>query len=41
VPFSAPVPTRRIALAWRKSFPRLQAMRAIREAVAACRGRAN
>jgi LysR family hydrogen peroxide-inducible transcriptional activator len=39
VPFSRPVPTRRIALAWRKSFPRPQAVRAIRDAVSACRAR--
>jgi LysR family hydrogen peroxide-inducible transcriptional activator len=39
VPFSRPVPSRRIALAWRKSFPRPLAVRAIREAVAVCRAR--
>jgi len=39
VPFSGPVPSRRIAVAWRKSFPRQLAVNAIREAVAACRGR--
>jgi LysR family transcriptional regulator, hydrogen peroxide-inducible genes activator len=39
VPFSAPVPSRHIAVAWRKSFPRQLAVSAIREAVAACRGR--
>jgi len=38
VPFSKPVPSRRIALAYRKSFPRPAAIEAIREAVAACRG---
>ena len=38
VPFSKPVPSRRIALAYRKSFPRPAAIAAIREAVAACRG---
>jgi LysR family transcriptional regulator, hydrogen peroxide-inducible genes activator len=38
VPFSRPVPTRRIALAHRKSFPRPAAIAAIRDAVAACRG---
>ena len=37
VPFTKPTPARRIALAWRKSFPRPQAIRAIRDAVAACR----
>ncbi len=39
IPFSRPAPSRRIALAWRKSFPRPQAIRAIREAVAACRAK--
>jgi LysR family transcriptional regulator, hydrogen peroxide-inducible genes activator len=38
VPFAKPVPSRRIALAYRKSFPRPAAIAAIREAVAACRG---
>jgi LysR family hydrogen peroxide-inducible transcriptional activator len=38
VPFSKPVPSRRIAIAYRKSFPRPAAIAAIREAVAACRG---
>ena len=38
VPFAKPVPSRRIALASRKSFPRPAAIAAIREAVAACRG---
>src|SRR5438093_11272730 len=38
VSFSKPVPSRRIALAYRKSFPRPAAIAAIREAVAACRG---
>jgi LysR family hydrogen peroxide-inducible transcriptional activator len=37
VPFARPTPARRIALAWRKSFPRPQAIRAIRDAIAACR----
>ena len=39
VPFARPVPSRRVALAWRKSFPRPQAIRAICHAVAACRAR--
>jgi LysR family transcriptional regulator, hydrogen peroxide-inducible genes activator len=39
VPFSRPAPSRRIALAWRKSFPRPQAIRAIRDAVATCRAK--
>ena len=37
VPFARPVPSRRIALAHRKSFPRPAAIEAIREAVGACR----
>ena len=36
-PFAAPEPTRRIALAWRKSFPRLRAVQAVREALLACK----
>ena len=38
IPFSKPAPSRRIALAYRKSFPRPAAIAVIREAVAACRG---
>ena len=38
VPFARPVPSRRIALADRRSFPRPEAIAAIRAAVAACRG---
>ena len=37
VPFARPAPSRRIALACRKSFPRPEAIAAIRGAVAACR----
>jgi len=37
VPFTRPVPTRRIALAHRKSFPRPAAIAAIRDAVQDCR----
>lgn len=37
VPFTRPAPSRRIALAYRRSFPRPDAVKAIREAVAACR----
>ncbi len=37
VPFAKPIPTRRVALAYRRSFPRPAAMNAIREAVAVCR----
>jgi len=35
-PFSKPVPERRVALAWRRSFPRPQAVQALREAILAC-----
>ncbi len=35
-PFSRPVPDRRVVLAWRKSFPRPQAVDALREAILAC-----
>jgi LysR family hydrogen peroxide-inducible transcriptional activator len=35
--FTAPEPSRRIALAWRKSFPRLRAVQAMREALLACK----
>ena len=36
-PFAAPQPCRRIALAWRASFPRPQAIEALRLAVLACK----
>lgn len=36
VPFSKPVPDRRIVLAWRKSFPRTDAIDALAQAIAAC-----
>jgi len=36
-PISAPQPSRRIALAWRESFPRLQAVEALRQAVLDCK----
>jgi LysR family transcriptional regulator, hydrogen peroxide-inducible genes activator len=36
VPFSEPVPTRRVVLAWRRSFPRYEAIAALRNAVYAC-----
>jgi LysR family transcriptional regulator, hydrogen peroxide-inducible genes activator len=39
VPFGKPVPTRRVALACRKSFPRPDAVSALRDAVAECRAR--
>ena len=35
--FTAPEPTRRIALAWRKRFPRARAVQAVREALLACK----
>ena len=41
VPFTKPAPSRRIALAYRKSFPRPAAIAVIRDAVAACRGAKN
>ena len=36
-PFTAPQPSRRVALAWRTSFPRPQAVEALRLAVLACK----
>jgi LysR family hydrogen peroxide-inducible transcriptional activator len=36
LPFSEPVPTRRVVLAWRRSFPRYEAIAALRNAVYAC-----
>jgi LysR family transcriptional regulator, hydrogen peroxide-inducible genes activator len=39
VPFTKPTPARRIALAYRRSFPRPAAIAAIRDAVAACRAK--
>jgi len=36
-PFTRPEPGRRVALAWRRSFPRPRAVAALREAVLACR----
>lgn len=36
-PFTAPVPSRRVALAWRASFPRRRAVEAVRQAVLACK----
>lgn len=36
LPFSAPVPDRRVVIAWRKSFTRLPAIEAIRQAILAC-----
>ena len=34
IPFASPVPSRRIALAWRKSFPRRQAVEVLAQAIA-------
>ncbi len=36
IPFEAPVPTRRVVLAWRKSFTRYEAIAALRNAIYAC-----
>jgi LysR family hydrogen peroxide-inducible transcriptional activator len=36
LPFSDPVPTRRVVLAWRRSFTRYEAIAALRNAVHAC-----
>jgi LysR family transcriptional regulator, hydrogen peroxide-inducible genes activator len=36
VPFTKPVPTRRVVLAWRRSFTRYEAIAALRNAVYAC-----
>ena len=35
-PFTRPVPDRRVVLAWRKSFPRPQAIEVLRQAIQAC-----
>jgi LysR family hydrogen peroxide-inducible transcriptional activator len=35
-PFSRPVPQRRVAIAWRRSFPRPQAVEALRQAILGC-----
>ena len=37
IPFEPPVPTRRVVLAWRRSFPRYEAIAALRNAVHACK----
>jgi LysR family hydrogen peroxide-inducible transcriptional activator len=36
VPFAAPVPSRRVVIAWRKSFTRRAAIDAVCQAVAEC-----
>jgi LysR family hydrogen peroxide-inducible transcriptional activator len=37
VPFSDPVPTRRVVLAWRRSFTRYEAIAALRNSIYACK----
>jgi LysR family transcriptional regulator, hydrogen peroxide-inducible genes activator len=37
IPFSEPVPTRRVVLAWRRTFTRYEAIAALRNAVYACK----
>ena len=36
VPFDKPVPTRRVVLAWRRTFTRYEAIAALRNAIYAC-----
>ncbi len=36
IKFNAPVPTRRVVLAWRRTFPRYEAIAALRNAIYAC-----
>ena len=36
VKFAAPAPTRRVVLAWRLSFPRHEAIAALRNCICAC-----
>lgn len=36
IPFEAPVPDRRVVLAWRKSYTRVEAIEAVAKAVSAC-----
>jgi LysR family hydrogen peroxide-inducible transcriptional activator len=36
IPFESPVPTRRVVLAWRRSFTRYEAIAALRNAIYAC-----
>jgi LysR family transcriptional regulator, hydrogen peroxide-inducible genes activator len=36
LPFARPAPSRRVGLAWRRSFPRPEAIEALRKAVLAC-----
>ena len=37
IKFVAPAPTRRVVLAWRRTFPRYEAIAALRNAVHACK----
>jgi len=36
LPFARPIPTRRVGLAWRRSFPRPEAIEALRKAILTC-----
>jgi LysR family hydrogen peroxide-inducible transcriptional activator len=36
IPFAPPVPTRRVVLAWRRTFTRYEAIAALRNAIYAC-----
>jgi len=36
VPFARPVPTRRVGIAWRRSFPRPEAIEVLRKSILAC-----
>jgi LysR family hydrogen peroxide-inducible transcriptional activator len=36
-PFAPPVPSRRVALAWRRSFPRPRAVEVVRQAILQCK----
>jgi LysR family hydrogen peroxide-inducible transcriptional activator len=36
IPFTKPAPTRRVVLAWRRTFPRYEAIAALRNAIYAC-----
>ncbi len=37
IPFDAPAPSRRVVIAWRKSFTRGGAIEAVRKAVLSCK----
>ena len=36
LPFARPVPTRRVCIAWRRSFPRPEAIETLRKSILAC-----